>query len=69
MFQPLTVNNMYKKAIYTISENQRLTDDVWRMVLQGDTQWITRPGQFVNIELEGLYLRRPISFDHLFVMI
>ena len=63
MFQPLTVNNMYKKAIYTISENQRLTDDVWRMVLQGDTQWITRPGQFVNIELEGLYLRRPISIS------
>jgi len=31
------------------------------MVLKGDTQWITRPGQFVNIELEGLYLRRPIS--------
>ena len=63
MFQPLTVNNMYKKGIYTISENQRLTDDVWRMVLQGDTQWITRPGQFVNIELEGLYLRRPISIS------
>ena len=31
------------------------------MVLEGDTQWIKRPGQFVNIELEGLYLRRPIS--------
>jgi len=33
------------------------------MVLAGDTQWITRPGQFVNIELEGLYLRRPISIN------
>ena len=33
------------------------------MVLAGDTQWITRPGQFVNIELEGLYLRRPISIS------
>lgn len=31
------------------------------MVLEGDTQWIKRPGQFVNIELEGLFLRRPIS--------
>ena len=31
------------------------------MILEGDTQWIKRPGQFVNIELEGLYLRRPIS--------
>jgi dihydroorotate dehydrogenase electron transfer subunit len=33
------------------------------MVLEGDTEWITRPGQFVNIELEGLYLRRPISIS------
>ena len=31
------------------------------MVLEGNTQWIIRPGQFVNIELDGLYLRRPIS--------
>ena len=31
------------------------------MILEGDTQWIKRPGQFVNIELEDLYLRRPIS--------
>ena len=33
------------------------------MVLEGDTQWIKRPGQFVNIELEGLFLRRPISIS------
>ena len=31
------------------------------MILEGDTQWIDRPGQFVNIELDGFYLRRPIS--------
>ena len=54
---------MYKKGIYTIKQNHPLTADVWRMVLAGDTQWITRPGQFVNIELEGLYLRRPISIN------
>ncbi|WP_297410776.1 dihydroorotate dehydrogenase electron transfer subunit [uncultured Alistipes sp.] len=52
---------MYKRAIYTIAENEPLTASVWRMVLRGDTRWITRPGQFVNIELEGRYLRRPIS--------
>ena len=52
---------MYKKDIYKIVANEPLTRDVWRMVLEGDTQWITHPGQFVNIELEGLYLRRPIS--------
>ncbi len=52
---------MYKKGIYEIVANEPLTDAVWRMVLRGDTQWITAPGQFVNIALEGRYLRRPIS--------
>lgn len=63
MFQPSMVSNMYKKGIYKVVANEPLTPDVWRMVLAGDTQWITRPGQFVNIELEGLYLRRPISIS------
>ena len=52
---------MYKKGIYKVLANTPLTREVYRMVLEGDTQWIKRPGQFVNIELEGLYLRRPIS--------
>ena len=52
---------MYKKGIYRILTNEPLTDTVWRMTLAGDTQWITAPGQFVNIALEGRYLRRPIS--------
>ena len=54
---------MYKKAIYSVLSNEPLTRDVYRMVLEGDSQWITRPGQFVNIELEGFYLRRPISIS------
>ena len=54
---------MYKKAIYSVLSNEPLTRDVYRMVLEGDTQWITRPGQFVNIELDGFYLRRPISIS------
>lgn len=52
---------MYKNDIYEIVANAPLTASVWRMVLRGDTQWIVRPGQFVNIALEGRYLRRPIS--------
>ena len=52
---------MYKKGIYTILSNEPLTPAVYRMVLEGDTQYITRPGQFINIELEGKFLRRPIS--------
>ena len=54
---------MYKKAIYSVLSNEPLTRDVYHMVLEGDTQWITRPGQFVNIELDGFYLRRPISIS------
>lgn len=52
---------MYKNAIYTILRNEPLTESVRRLVLEGDTQWITRPGQFVDIALEGRFLRRPIS--------
>lgn len=52
---------MYKNAIYTVLRNEPLTDTVWRMVLEGPTEWIIRPGQFVNIALEGKFLRRPIS--------
>lgn len=50
-----------KKGLFTITENQALTDSVYRMVLRGDLTAIERPGQFVNIALEGFYLRRPIS--------
>jgi len=52
---------MYKKGVYTLLSNEALTASVYRMVLEGDTQWITSPGQFVDMELEGFYLRRPIS--------
>lgn len=52
---------MYKKGIYTILSNEPLTPAVYRMVLEGDTQYITHSGQFINIELTGKYLRRPIS--------
>ena len=52
---------MYKKGIYEIRSNEPLTESVWRMVLVGDTQYLTAPGQFVNIAIEGCYLRRPIS--------
>lgn len=52
---------MYKRGIYTILSNEPLTPSVRRMVLEGDTQYLTAPGQFVNLALEGRYLRRPIS--------
>ena len=50
-----------KQSIFTILSNTALTDSVYKMVLSGDTSAITAPGQFVNIQLDGLFLRRPIS--------
>ena len=49
-----------KQSIFTILENTPLTATVYRMRLGGDTAGITT-GQFVNIQLEGQFLRRPIS--------
>ena len=50
-----------KQSIFEILSNEALTDNVYKMVLGGDTSAITAPGQFVNIQLDGLFLRRPIS--------
>ncbi len=50
-----------KQSLFTLLSNTALTDSVYKMVLSGDTSAITAPGQFVNIQLEGLFLRRPIS--------
>ena len=50
-----------KQVIYTITENRAIAPGVYRMALTGDTSPITAPGQFLNIALDGLYLRRPIS--------
>ena len=50
-----------KQSIFTILSNDALTENVYKMVLSGDTSAITAPGQFVNIRLEGMFLRRPIS--------
>ena len=53
-----------KESLFEIRENRPLTKEVFEMVLSGDTSAITAPGQFVNIRLDGLFLRRPISvFD------
>ncbi len=50
-----------KQADFTILENKKLTENVRLLYLQGDTSGITRPGQFVNLKLEGRFLRRPLS--------
>ena len=52
-----------KQGLFTITEQVALTATVYRMRLKGDTSAVTGPGQFVNILLDGLYLRRPISVN------
>ena len=49
-----------KQVIFKVISNEKIAKDVFRMVMEGDTSSITC-GQFVNIQIDGLYLRRPIS--------
>ncbi len=50
-----------KQGIFKITDNKNIARDVFRMSLAGDVSAIERPGQFVNIAIEGQFLRRPIS--------
>ena len=50
-----------KQGYFTVLTNERLTANVYKMTLSGDVSAIERPGQFVNIQIDGLFLRRPIS--------
>ena len=50
-----------KQSTYTIKENTNLAAGIWKMVLAGDGTAVTAPGQFIDIKLDGRYLRRPIS--------
>lgn len=50
-----------KQGIFKIVENKQLVPNVYKMRLLGDVSEITACGQFINIQLDGLYLRRPIS--------
>ena len=49
------------QGFYEILSNVTIAKDIYEMVLGGDTSAITAPGQFINIKVEGFYLRRPIS--------
>lgn len=50
-----------RQGIFKITSNEKIARDIFKMTLSGDTSVITAPGQFVNIKLDGLFLRRPIS--------
>lgn len=50
-----------KQGIFTLERSRPLTRDTWELTLAGDASAVTAPGQFVNIQLPGGFLRRPIS--------
>lgn len=50
-----------KQGLYTLCQRRALARGVWELRMAGDTSPITAPGQFVNIQLDGCFLRRPIS--------
>lgn len=52
---------MYKQNLYSILENTEIAREIYSMRLAGETGYITAPGQFVNVLIDGCYLRRPIS--------
>ena len=52
-----------KQGYFEIIENENIATGIWRMILAGDTGAVTAAGQFINIKLDGHFLRRPISVN------
>ena len=50
-----------KQGIFEITENRMIAKNTYLMVLKGDVSDLTASGQFINIKLDGFFLRRPIS--------
>ncbi len=50
-----------KQQILRVTENIRIAENVYKMVLEDPELEEQKPGQFINIRINGLYLRRPIS--------
>lgn len=50
-----------KDSLFTVASQRRLTENVYEIRLKGDTSAVVRPGQFVNLKLDGFFLRRPLS--------
>ena len=50
-----------KQVIYEVTGNRQLVPGIFELRLAGDTSAVVRPGQFVNLKIDGCYLRRPLS--------
>ena len=49
-----------KDIVFELKGSEKIAKNTYKWILSGNTEGI-RPGQFVNIKLDGFYLRRPIS--------
>lgn len=49
-----------EQVIFEIKNNKPLNAQIMEMTLLGDNQGV-KAGQFINIKIDGFYLRRPIS--------
>jgi dihydroorotate dehydrogenase electron transfer subunit len=55
---------LVKEVDFVVRDQKTIADNVCLLSLSGDTSAVTAPGQFVNVKLDGFFLRRPISvFD------
>lgn len=50
-----------KQSLFTVKDNVQIAPNVFKTVYEGDTSEVTASGQFVNVQIDGLFLRRPIS--------
>lgn len=46
---------------FIVKSNLPIADSTWRMCLEGDTSAFHRGGQFIDLKLEGRFLRRPFA--------
>ena len=49
------------QTILKVEKNEKIAKDVYEMTLSGDVSAVTAPGQFLNLKIDGFFLRRPIS--------
>ncbi len=50
-----------KDGLFTIRENNEIAPGVYQLILSGDTSGIQKAGQFVDVQIDGHFLRRPFS--------
>lgn len=50
-----------KQVFLKVEENEKIADKIYRIKLTGDVSGTEVPGRFVNLKIDGCYLRRPLS--------